>query len=354
MDSGLCIRDLRVKQGAFQLSLPELDVPAGEVFILLGPSGAGKTVFLETLAGFHPADAGSMRLFGRELAGMPVERRKVAVIFQDYALFPHMTVRQNILYGARRGRVADPIEKMDRLVSMMSLNALLDKPAPALSGGEKQRVGLARALMLDPELLLFDEPLSSLDPSLRDRLRDELKGILKEIRQTTVYVTHDRGEAFVLGDRVGVLEKGELLQAGAPDELFHRPRSERTARWVGIENLIAGEVASVDGAGARVNIGADTITAAAGPPAAAPVTVCLHSDAVFLSRGGRTDGHGNRLRGRVSRVAALGYLTKVHLDCRGYELIASVTRGTAEDLGVQVGLELDADFRPGAVHLIAR
>lgn len=351
--AALAIRNLRASIGGFRLDVPTLDVAPGEVFILLGASGAGKTVFLETLAGFHPSDGGSAKLFGNELLGTPPERRRIGVIFQDYSLFPHLTVRANILFGARHAGLptAEADARLAKLTEMLEIGDMVDRSADAMSGGQKQRVGLARALMLQPDLLLFDEPLAALDAGLRDRLRDELRALLVRLRQTTVYVTHDRGEAFALGDQVGVLDGGKLLQTGTPADIFHRPADRRIAEFLGVDNLLQGAVVAGGADCSRVRIGSAAMESTSPGRTDANVTVCLHSDAVFVSRAGRPDGHANRLPGRVTRLAALGSLTKVHLDC-GFPLVCTLTRGTAEDLGLTVGADVIADFRPEAVHLI--
>jgi molybdate transport system ATP-binding protein len=365
-DPALSLRGFRAATGAFRLSIPALDVAPGEVFILLGRSGTGKTLLLETLAGFHPVEPGSsVRVFGREIAHLPPQVRRMGVIFQDYSLFPHLTVRGNILYGARHCRIPDAEARLAELTAMLGIADLLDRPATALSGGQKQRVGLARALILRPDVLLFDEPLAALDPGLRDRLRGELRTLLTDLRQTAVYITHDRSEAFALGDRVGLIEvgpgEGSLLQVGTPDDLFRRPADRRVAELVGMDNLLPATVTgrSADGRLTRVRAGAAELLSACEPPPGgvphdgAAVTACLHSDCVFLDRGdaGPPDRE-NRLPGKVLRRVPLGAVTKVHLDC-GCPLIATLTRGAAEELALARGDAVTATFRAGSVHLMS-
>lgn len=362
-DPAVSLRSFRAATGAFRLSIAALDVAPGEVFILLGRSGTGKTLLLETLAGFHPAEPGSsVRVFGREIADLPPQARRMGVIFQDYSLFPHLTVRGNVLYGARHCRVPDAEARLAELTAMLGIADLLDRPATALSGGQKQRVGLARALMLRPDVLLFDEPLAALDPRLRDRLRGELRTLLTDLRQTAVYITHDRSEAFALGDRVGVIEVGEsegsLLQVGTPDDLFRRPADRRVAELVGMDNLLPATVTgrSADGRLTRVRAGSAELLSAellSNSPGGHDVTACLHSDCVFLDRvdAGPPDRE-NRLPGKVVRLVPLGAVTKVHLDC-GCPLIATLTRGAAEELALAPGDAVTATFRAGSVHLMS-
>jgi molybdopterin-binding protein len=354
------IRNLSVTVGTFRVAVESLDVAAGEVFVLLGRSGSGKTVLLETLAGFHAADGGAVRLDGRDLLGLPTQKRGVAVIFQDFSLFPHLSVRENILFGARHAGVPpdESARRAAELIKMLDIAGLLDRDPTKLSGGQKQRVALARALMLRPGLLVFDEPLSSLDAAMRERLREELRTLLTGLRQTTVYVTHDRTEAFAIGDRVGVLDAGRLLQVGTPADIFRRPAERRVAELVGVDNLLPAVVSAspAEGRGAVVTVGGVTLetdsrTGGTGETGRS-LLACIHADAVFLTRPGAEPPAGmNRLPGRVVRVSPLGMVTRVSVDV-GFPLVAVVTRGTAEELALAPGAEVVASLRPSSVHLM--
>jgi len=217
-----------------------LDVAKGEILALLGPSGSGKTTTLRLLAGFETPDAGRIVVEGEDVTSLPPERRRFGMVFQNYALFPHLDVGQNVAFGLRAGRATRERRVADAL-AMVDLAGYERRPVTALSGGQQQRVALARSLAPEPRVLLLDEPLSNLDPTLRERTRRELRDAIKRVGITTVFVTHEQEEAFDLGDRVAVLNEGRLEQVGTPDELYDRPASAFVAAFVGHANVLPGE-----------------------------------------------------------------------------------------------------------------
>lgn len=212
--------------------------------VLLGPTGTGKTVLLETIAGMHSIESGSIYIQGRDVTRLPPEKRNLGVVYQDYALFPHLTVQKNIAFGLQLrglpGRKSR--ETVKKIADFLGMGAVLDRRPGNLSGGERQRVALARALVLDPYVLLLDEPLSALDRSTRDRLRRELKRIHREIGVTIVHITHDLTEAFFLADHVAIMKDGSILQQGIPEQVLKRPADRAVAELLGIENLLPGTV----------------------------------------------------------------------------------------------------------------
>ena len=218
----------------------DLVIGAGEFFTLLGPSGSGKTTLLRLIAGFERPDAGRIELGGSDVTRVPPYARNVNTVFQDYALFPHMTVGQNIEYGLRVRRVprADRREKVDRALEMVRLSGLGDRKPAQLSGGQRQRVALARAIVNEPQVLLLDEPLGALDFKLRQEMQIELQHVQREVGITFVYVTHDQEEALAMSDRIAVLSNGGIEQIGTPLEVYERPRTDFVAGFIGISNLI--------------------------------------------------------------------------------------------------------------------
>jgi len=218
----------------------DLVIGAGEFFTLLGPSGSGKTTLLRLIAGFERPDAGRIELGGSDVTRVPPYARNVNTVFQDYALFPHMTVGQNIEYGLRVRRVprADRREKVDRALAMVRLSGLGDRKPAQLSGGQRQRVALARAIVNEPQVLLLDEPLGALDFKLRQEMQIELQHVQREVGITFVYVTHDQEEALAMSDRIAVLSNGGIEQIGTPLEVYERPRTDFVAGFIGISNLI--------------------------------------------------------------------------------------------------------------------
>jgi multiple sugar transport system ATP-binding protein len=212
-----------------------LDIADGELLVLLGPSGCGKTTALRMLAGLEYPDSGDIRIDARSIVGLEPKDRDVALVFQSYALYPHMSARDNIRYPLRVRRMseAERERRVAQVAEMLSLGGLLDRRPARLSGGEQQRVALARAIVRQPRVFLMDEPLSNLDAKLRTHTRTELKALQRQLRTTTVFVTHDQAEAMTLADRIAVMDRGRLLQLGTPDDLYHRPVNLFVAQFIG-------------------------------------------------------------------------------------------------------------------------
>jgi ABC-type Fe3+/spermidine/putrescine transport system ATPase subunit len=219
-----------------------LEIEEGSFFTLLGPSGCGKTTLLRVVAGFHLPDRGEVYLRERRITHVPPHLRGTAMVFQEYALFPHMTVEENVAYGLRMRRVpaAEARTRVARVLELVGLVGQERKYPHQLSGGQQQRVALARALVVEPEVLLLDEPLSNLDAKLRVRVREELRELQRRLGQTTVYVTHDQEEALALSDRIAVMNTGRVLQVGTPEEIYLRPKNRFVADFVGLANFLEG------------------------------------------------------------------------------------------------------------------
>jgi len=313
MSALLKLRGIAKSFGAQQVLRPiSLEVGEGERICILGPSGCGKSTLLQIVAGLLPPDGGEIELAGISVEGrgrhVPPEKRPVNMVFQDYALWPHMTARQNIEYGMKRRRTprGQMEERLRRLAALLKLEGLLDRLPAQLSGGQQQRVGIARALATEPKLLLMDEPLSNLDVKLRTDMRGELARLLGELSIATLYVTHDRMEAFAIADRILVLRGGGIDQLGRPEELFERPASPWVAQLMGYHNRLnvafderTRSVAVVAGqrvSGQRMSPGEGAGEAAAG-------VMLLHPDdlAVCASDDLTADGV-NRLRVTVTQA----------------------------------------------------
>jgi iron(III) transport system ATP-binding protein len=258
----------------------DLDVPAGSIVALLGPSGCGKTTLLRTIAGLERADAGTVRIAGQVLTGpdrmVAPEKRRVGMVFQDWALFPHLTVARNVGYGVPKG--ADRARLVEEALDMVGLGGLGHRVPGTLSGGQQQRVALARALAPRPAVLLLDEPFSNLDTTLRVQVRSEVHRLLRELDITTVFVTHDQAEAFVLGDEVAVMRAGEIVQQARPAALYAAPATRWVATFVGEANLVAGTASGPD---ARTELGRVTLK----EPADGPVEVLLRPEHLDVVRG---------------------------------------------------------------------
>lgn len=238
----ISIQHLSLKLGEFSLRDVNLTVAPGEFFALLGPTGSGKTVLLESIAGLKELTQGSILLNGRDITAMRPEERRISICYQDCALFPHMKVKDNINYGVRFSKdQSNPKYKRNfaALVELLRIGDLLQRYPTHLSGGEKQRVALARALVVDPVVLLLDEPLSALDTNIKETIQRELKSLHQELQVTTMMVTHSFAEAYALANRVGIIHQGRILQTGTLQEVFERPQSVFVAKFVGVRNLFS-------------------------------------------------------------------------------------------------------------------
>ncbi len=278
----------------------DLDILDGEFFTMLGPSGSGKTTCLRMIAGFDTPSSGSLQLHGREVSGLPPYERDVNTVFQDYALFPHMTVGENVAYGLMIKKVAkaERQRQMEEMLELVQLPGLAGRRPSQLSGGQRQRVALARALVNHPRVLLLDEPLGALDLKLRQQMQIELKAIQKRIGITFVFVTHDQEEALTMSDRIAVFNRGRIEQVGTPAEVYERPNSAFVAGFVGVSNLISGPMAqTINGSPAMFSVRPEKIHLAE-PGAAVP-------DGCF------------GVAGRIRAVVYLGMVTRYQVDLDG-------------------------------------
>ena len=241
--------DARTKQRVRAVDDVSLDIPEGEFFALLGPSGCGKTTTLRVIAGFEEPTAGELLLRGESMRGIPPFHRPVNTVFQDYALFPHMNVMQNVMFGLKMAKVPakEARRRAEEALEMVRLPHVGDRKPRALSGGQRQRVALARALVNRPSVLLLDEPLGALDLKLRRAMQLELKHLQQQVGITFIYVTHDQEEALTMSDRIAVMNEGEVLQVGRADEIYERPTSRFVADFIGETNFIDGTLESKDG-----------------------------------------------------------------------------------------------------------
>ena len=320
-----------------------LDIKAGEFFALLGPSGCGKTTLLRMLAGFEAPDEGRILLGGKDIAQALPHERPVNMMFQNYALFPHLSVRDNIAFGLKRAGMAraDIATRVAEMVALVKLEGLEKRKPDQLSGGQRQRVALARALARRPQLLLLDEPLAALDKKLRENTQAELMELQRRLGMTFIVVTHDQEEAMTMASRIGVMKAGKLVQVAKPRELYEAPRSRWIAEFVGDINLFDGESKLRDGhrlvIGTR-DAGALVVAEPREPVGAGKLAVAIRPEKVKLSRRGPASEAGhqlaiNRLDGVIADICYLGGTTtyKVKLDSGGV-LQASVANSARLDV----------------------
>jgi putrescine transport system ATP-binding protein len=322
-----------------------LDIRAGEFFALLGPSGCGKTTLLRMLAGFETPDEGRILLGGKDIAQVPPHQRPVNMMFQNYALFPHLTVRDNIAFGLKRAGMprAEIAARVAEMVALVKLEGLERRKPDQLSGGQKQRVALARSLARRPQVLLLDEPLAALDKKLRESTQVELMELQQRLGMTFIIVTHDQEEAMTVADRIGVMDAGRLEQVATPRELYEAPASRWVAEFVGDINIFEGQLTSREAGRVMVSTrDAGTIAAAEPrePVGKALVCVAIRPEKVKLSRRGpatdAVNAHAiNRLEGVVTDVGYLGGVTTYRVRLDSGAVLRSSMANTAR-------LEIDA------------
>jgi len=332
-----------------------LDIAAGEFFALLGPSGCGKTTLLRMLAGFERPDAGRILIDGRDMADVPPYRRPVNMMFQSYALFPHMTVAENVGFGLRQDGLpkAKRSARVAAMLDLVKLGALAHRKPQQLSGGERQRVALARALAQEPKLVLLDEPLAALDRKLREETRFELVRIQQRIGITFLMVTHDQEEAMSMASRIAVMAAGRVVQLGTPEDIYENPASRFVADFIGGVNLFEGEVVARESGRLLVAIGeiGATLAARDRPLASgAAVTLALRPEKVVLDP---PPSLVNRLEGVIRAVAYRGEASTVEVElARGKLLRVSVTNSALLIRAHRVGDHVAVGWDPAAVVVL--
>jgi putative spermidine/putrescine transport system ATP-binding protein len=331
-----------------------LDIHAGEFVSLLGPSGSGKTTLLMILAGFETPTEGGVWLDGRRIDSLPPYRRDMGVVFQNYALFPHMTVAENIAFPLqmRGASKADIAARVEKVLDMVQLGAMRERRPSQLSGGQQQRIALARALVFEPAVVLMDEPLGALDKQLREQMQLDIRALHKRLELTVVFVTHDQSEALTMSDRIAVFNRGRIEQIGAPRDIYDRPATRFVAEFIGETNLVEGVVDSLRDDTAIVRLERGGMVKVAAPRGAVPgrpVLVSVRPERIHLA-GHRTDG-SNVLTTRVVDSVYQGDHLRVQLDHDAFDFVVRADRRTTE---WPQGAEVVAEFQPADCWVIAQ
>ncbi len=343
--------------GGFSLTDISFTIETGEYFFIIGPSGAGKTIILEALAGLHVPDRGRILLGAKDMSLIPPELRGVGLVYQDYSLFPHMTVEKNIAFGLKMHRRPPPEVKrtVESLLARFGIEHLRDRATLTLSGGEMQRVALARALAISPDVLLLDEPLSALDPGAKEHFIHVLRDIHKEDGLTIIQVSHDRHEILSLGTSMAVIMDGCLQQKGSVREVFAAPVSRSVAEFIGYENVIDGVLTAPRAGECLIDVDGTHLRAPCTGQRAGPVTVCISADEVFVHpRGVSPADHENAHPGIVTSLTQAGYLTRARIDAGGATVVAVMIRETAEEMALKVGSLVTVSFRKNAVRFVGQ
>ncbi len=343
----LAIEGLHTRLGDFDLQDINLQIDKNDFFVLMGPTGAGKTVLLEAIAGLVPVRSGSVSISGRTITHAPPEKRGIGIVYQDQALFPHLNVEKNIRYGLHFNPAgAEGTARFAALTGRLNLTHLLKRDVRTLSGGELQRVALARALIIDPDVLLLDEPVSALDPRFREEVRLLLKQLHNETRTTFLMVTHDFAEAIALAGRAAIMNAGRIEQTGSIEDIFKRPASTFAADFVGMKNIIRARFK-----GNQAIIGQTAINLA-DQPRPENRFIAIRPENIVVSHEALSSSMRNSIKGRISAVIDHGFTYEVQIAAPGLLLKSIITKSALIDLRLAEGLEVYASFKASAVHLL--
>ena len=355
----ISLQNVSARAGNFSLTDISFDVPQGAYGVVIGPAGAGKTTLLETIAGVVRASSGKIILGDDDLTNAPPELRRVGIVYQHAYLFPHLTVRQNVEYGATSTTVVDD------MIDRFGIDALAQRSVASLSGGERQLVAIARTLAHRPEVLLLDEPFSALDPRTRNVARRILRTIYFERRFTVLQVTHDFSEAGLLGDVAIMLDRGRVVQCGDPEEVFRKPASPYIADFLGAENVFAGTARPIRPEApdwfesdekefiqhaVAFTTGALTFYAL-GDVVPGPTHAVIRAEEVSLSAEPSMSSVQNQFRGTIREIVPAGALTRITVDASGTPIVAAVTARSVRELQLFAGVEVVVGFKATAVHL---
>lgn len=344
------IEDVSRDWKQFKLDHVNLEVEEGEYFMIIGPSGSGKTMLLETIAGMWNVDSGRIYMNGRDVTNFPPEERGVGFVYQNYMLFPHKTVFENIAFGLNIRRVEkDEINlRVEEMMNLMGISHLADRLPRTLSGGEQQRTALARALIIYPKVMLMDEPLSALDRVTREDLMKLLKDLHSKFDTTFIHVSHNLEEALMLADRIALMRNGRISQVGTSTEVFRKPADKFVADFVGVENIIEGVASETKEKLTVVDTG--NIVLYSVEQKKGKVHVTVRPEDIILSSKRVTTSARNVFEGKVKEISDRGALIRLKIDV-GEPLIVFLTRQSFLDMELNVGKTVWAEFKATAVHL---
>ncbi len=341
------VEDLNISLPGFDLSNINLSIEENEFFILMGPTGAGKTVLLEAIAGLVPIKSGKILIGEKDITRLPPEKRGISIVYQDYALFPHLTVLENITYGLHFHRIdkAQAEKRLNRLLEVVNLSHLKERLPVNLSGGEKQRVALARALMVEPKVLLLDEPLSALDPNFREEVRNALKRLHQSSNTTFLMVTHDFVEVLSLAGRAAVMNKGRIEQTGQVKEIFEKPASPFVADFVGMKNLFKASFSGTHAMvlGVRIEIGRTV------DPSSQYLAV--RPEDIVISRNKFSSSMRNNYSGIITQIDNQGFYYEITVQIKDVSFKGLITKGALIELVLEEGIPVYVSFKASAIHI---
>jgi tungstate transport system ATP-binding protein len=354
------IKNLKYGYGGTEfINIPELTILRSEIFCIVGSSGAGKSTLLRLLNLLESPWSGEIVFDGAQVtpaSNVLKLRRKMSMVFQEPLLFK-TSVFENVAYGLKLRRLnrATVQKRVSEMLERVQLADLAKRKASKLSGGEAQRIAFARALVIEPETIFLDEPFGSLDALTKKDLKTELKQLLKEMRVTAIYVTHDQAEAMEMADRIAVMEDGRILQIGTPDQVFYRPADEFVAKFVGVDTIISGKVMNQEEGLAEIEAHGLLFQAVSNARVGAEVAVCIRPEdvTIMLPADGEKASARNHFSAKIAEIENLGAVSKIALDC-GFTLTAAITKRSLEDLCLMKGQTVVATFKATAVHVIEK
>jgi len=344
------VKDLCADLGKFSLKNISFDVQNEEYFILVGPTGSGKTMFMESIAGLKPIRGGQVIINGRDVTPLNVADRNIGFAFQDYMLYRHLSVRDNISFGLQwRTKTRREIDDaVDRIVELLEIGHLLNQSPWTLSGGESQRIALARALAMKPDLLLLDEPLSAVDPDIREAWGEKLKGIHKRLRLTTLHITHDFEESITLGDRIAVMGDGRIAQIGTPDQIFRHPNSEFVAKFVRTRNIFEGEVS--DSSEGQSVFCIDGTKIAVATTRRGKLHVSIRPEDILISREALHSNTPNSFQGVITRIVDRGTLVSFNIDVPP-QFTCLILHRSFKEMGLEEKQQVFISFKASDVNV---
>lgn len=348
------IENLSNNWDTFTLNNISLEIKEGEYFVILGPTGAGKTLLLELIVGLYIPNEGKILIDGKDITYEVPEKRDLGFLYQDYSLFPHLSVKKNIEYGMKvRNMPKNEIDlKIKELSNILKIEHLMRRDTTTLSGGEQQKVALARALAINPKVLLLDEPFSALDENTKSKLISEMKDLHRKEGITFIHVTHSQEEAILLADRIGIMMNGKVVQVGNPDEIFYKPVSKEIAQFVKIENIWEGKVIGKKEEELIVDVNGKEIVALSDHfKVGQGVRLIIRPEDIILGKGNTSAR--NEFKGKVISVIKHGFYHIVRVDC-GFKVEAAVTKQSIENLNIKEGRDINIFFKATALQVIKR
>ncbi len=343
------IHDLSLKIKNFKLENINLKLNKKDYLTVIGPTGSGKSILLETIAGFYKPDRGKILIDGEDVTNYPPERRKISIVYQDFALFPHMTVLENIVYGLKKVKKNYSRSEVEEIAERLGILQLLNRKPETLSGGEKQRVAIARALIVKPKILLMDEPFSALDCVTREKLRNMMREIVKTYKTTVVHVTHDFDDVFSLSNKVAVMREGRIVQSGDLEDVFSKPKDSFVSDFLGI-NRLEGLVIREENGNAVIKIENLVLRSVDGAKIGERVTVAIRPEKIVVNNvvNNVVSNNTNTVKCKVKSMQDKSSITILTLESGGVEFNAIVARGVAENIGKEVSVSI----KPESVKIL--